>query len=194
MICDKCKVEIKGKEIKKSVIIQYLLICEECSKKITHICHTCYEPIYKDELVYEISPNWSAEYIFGASQSEKLIQCMRCRKGWLLEQKAKSRWWNKRKWMLWICSVLLLSIILFWLYPILEESWIKIFYKQVVENDNKKQVLQLWKGLIVCGCILVLSSFITFVLYRMISLEFIDRHKDRRRPRKKEKTKNKNKN
>jgi len=80
MICDKCKVKIKGEEIKKSVIIQYLPICEDCSKKVTHICHTCYEPIYRDELFYEISPNWSAEYIFGASQSEKLIQCVRCRK------------------------------------------------------------------------------------------------------------------
>jgi len=59
MICDKCKDKIA--EIKKSVIIQYLTICENCSKKIAHICHTCYEPIYKDELVYEISPGQKAQ-------------------------------------------------------------------------------------------------------------------------------------
>lgn len=177
--CSKCDKEIKKKDENKIVAMEGLEICKKCAKKIIARCHTCREPIYENDLTYEITPNWSAEHIFGIGQSEKVIQCDWCYLEWLEEQEQKIRWWRKRKWIVGICSVSLLFIILFWLYPTLEEIWIKL------SNKGK------YRPWIVSICLLVLSFIIIIVLYWVISAEFGSRYKDRREIRKERRVKRK---
>ncbi|MCE8163205.1 MAG: hypothetical protein I3273_02800 [Candidatus Moeniiplasma glomeromycotorum] len=178
MICFKCENKIKKEE--KHIIIEDLTICKKCAKNIAYRCHTCRDPIFEGDLVYEVTPNWSAEHIFGISQSEKVVQCDWCYQEWLGEQEQKRKWWNRRRWILGTCSVLLLTTILFLLYPTLEENWTKLSIK----GKHRPWV--------VCIILISFSFIITLALYWIISSEFGSRHKDRREIRKRMRIKNKN--
>lgn len=182
IVCSRCRDDFSSdKEIK----IEGLIICIKCSQQIVARCYNCRWPIYDGEPNYEITPNWSVEYIFGANQSEKVVQCDWCYQKWLIKQKKKKGLWRQRKWILGFCATLLLSTILFLLYPTLEKNWIELY---------KKDSYLPW---VVCICLLVLSSIIVFMLYKVISVEFISRYeigkakKDKKRKRKDKKTKQK---
>lgn len=130
MICSRCNKSIK---LRKEIQIEDSIICKECFEKIIARCNTCYEPIYQNDLIYQISVSWGAEYIISASKTRNITQCLWCYKQLKNEVKKETkwqRWWKKwKRWVLGIivmfCVILLLILGLPLFYPDLFENWKK---------------------------------------------------------------------
>ena len=166
MICSRCN---KSIDFREEVRIESSTICRDCFQAIVARCHTCHRSIYKNELIYEISPGWGAGNIFSASQSEKIIQCDWCYQKWLIEKEKEKKWWRERKWVLGVCSVSLLFITFLFLWLTLVEKWKKI---------------SCWRWYWIAIFVILSLSFailITVMTYLMISAEFISRYKERKR-------------
>lgn len=159
MICSRCDKDISaGKEIQ----IEGSTICKNCSQEILARCHTCRWPIYKNDLIYEISPNLSIEHIFGISQSEKVVQCDWCYQKNLTEQGIKKIWWKYRKWILGTSTALLLFAAFLLLYPSLVKNWKEASWEIII-------------------ALLALSISIVSLSYLMISAGFGSRYRVRKR-------------
>jgi hypothetical protein len=97
------------------------------------------------------------------------------------ERKKKGKGWKMRKWTFLICLSLLLSIILFCLYPTLEDSWNRLAGK-ITDETKKccKQCRPWWLPLVVCVFLFIFSFVITYFLHWVVSEEFSSRYKFRR--------------
>lgn len=134
MFCSKCNRNIlSGKEIK----IEKLIVCGKCYDKIDARCHTCFEPIYKNDLIYETSVSWGAEYIVSANETRNIIQCVWCyqkvKNGKKKENKWQRCWGRWKKWILGIFVIVCIVLLLIFGLP--------LFHKDLIENWSKTSLL-----------------------------------------------------
>ena len=129
MICSKC---YKNIHIGEEVQIEDLTICKKCikqliEKKVSDRCHTCSRTIHKGDLFYEVSISWNAEYIVGANETKKIIQCDWCYQKWLRKQEKKEgQWkWRLKRLGLGVYVVLLPVLIIVFFWPDLTEKFCK---------------------------------------------------------------------
>lgn len=105
MLCSECRKEIsQGKEIQ----IEGTIFCEKCAsnselkikKQPIARCHTCFETIYKSNLIYESSfdsflreNNFSRtiKNFYKFNVNEKVIQCYRCHYRWRFRQEKREK-------------------------------------------------------------------------------------------------------
>lgn len=77
MVCNNCReIVLQDEEVK----IEDLTICKKCIKKliereISDRCHICSKIIHRGDLIYEVSIGLNAEYIVGANETKKIVQC-----------------------------------------------------------------------------------------------------------------------
>ena len=166
MVCSRCNENIPlGKETK----IEKSIICRKCHDKIVARCHTCYEPIYKNDLIYTTSVSWGAEYIVSANETKNIIQCVWCYYQKLKNGKKKEnklqRWWKEwKKWVLGSFIILCMILLLIFGLPLL--------HKDLIENWNKTSSFIRW-------LLLILLFIIPITMLYWIFSEFGSRDKKR---------------